>query len=69
LAGNSCSAFGVIISASDPIRALCKRLVRDGYDPSLPLKVWKGERPFRLIRAISNPDDHINLKRGGRNAF
>jgi hypothetical protein len=67
IGSNSCSAFGVIISASDPIRALCRKLVQQGWDPQASMKVWKGERPFRLIHAISNPDHHTNLK-GGSNA-
>lgn len=60
---NTISAGGITISAGDPIQALCRKLVKDGYDPSLSLKVWRGERPIRLIHAISNPDIHINLHR------
>jgi hypothetical protein len=58
---SSCSAFGVTVTGLDPVRALCKRLVNDGYDPAAPMKVWRGERPWRWVTAIGNPEQ-VKLK-------
>jgi hypothetical protein len=61
---STAAALGVTISAGDPVRALCNRLVADGWDPQSPMKVWRGSKPIRFIHAISKPDIHINLKGG-----
>jgi hypothetical protein len=62
---NTIVAGAVRLVAVDPVQSLCRRLIADGYDPSLAMKVWKGGRPIRLIHAIGNPDIHTNLKSGG----
>jgi hypothetical protein len=59
---NTISAGGVTLTALDPVRAMCKRLVRDGYDPALSLQIWKGAEPWRLIFAIGEPNSHVKLK-------
>jgi hypothetical protein len=69
ISDTTCAAMGITISAGDPVRALCRRLVNDGFDSSRAMKVWRGQRPIRLIHAIGNPDIHTNLKRGGRGAL
>jgi hypothetical protein len=56
--------MGVTISAGDPVTALCRRLVRDGYDPGLALQVWKGAKPWRVVRQIGNPNEHFTPKGG-----
>jgi hypothetical protein len=56
---------GVRLVALDPINSLCRRLVADGHDPSLAMKVWRGSKPIRLIHAISNPDIHTDLNQRG----
>jgi hypothetical protein len=65
---NTIAAGGVRLVAVDPIQSLCRRLIADGHDPSLAMKVWKGRQPIRLIHAIGNPDIHTNVKSGGSNA-
>ena len=59
---NTISAGGVTLTALDPVRAMCKRLVRDGYDPALSLQIWKGAAPWLLVFAIGAPDHHVKLK-------
>jgi hypothetical protein len=53
---------GVTLTALDPIKAMCRRLVRDGYDPALSLQIWKGAAPSLLVFAIGAPDAHVKLK-------
>ena len=69
---NTIAAGGVRLVALDPVKAMCARLVRDGYDPALSLQIWKGAAPWRLVFAIGAPDSHVKLKvkteRGNDNA-
>jgi hypothetical protein len=69
---NTISHGGVTLTALDPIKAMCARLVRDGYDPGVSLQIWKGAEPWRLIFAIGQPNSHVKLKvkteRGNDNA-
>jgi hypothetical protein len=61
---NSCSAFGVIISAPDPIAALAKKLVRDGWDADSPMVIWKADKPWRRVEHIGHPNQmKIRAKR------
>jgi hypothetical protein len=62
LNANTIAAGGVTLTALDPVKAMCKRLVRDGYDPALSLQIWKGAAPWRLVFAIGAPDSHVKLK-------
>src|SRR5215471_4928981 len=48
---DECSALGITVSATAPVLALCRRLIADGYDPSLPLEVWRG--PVLCLRVHS----------------
>jgi hypothetical protein len=52
IGGNSCSAFGITISSPSPVLALCRKLVADGYDPSLPLEAYRGEMLALRVRSI-----------------
>jgi hypothetical protein len=52
-----------VVSAGDSVRALCKRLIADGYDPSAALQVWDGAKPRWLINRIDHPDDRVPLRR------
>ena len=58
---NTCAAMGVTVTGLDPVRGLCKRLVNDGWDPDAPMKVWKGDKPWRWVTAIGHPEQ-VNLK-------
>jgi hypothetical protein len=66
---NIIAAGGVRLVAVDPVQSLCRRLIADGYDPSLAMKVWRGSNPIRLIHAIADPNNHTDLKTRGSNAF
>ena len=67
---NTCSAFGIVVSAGDPIRALCGKLTQLGHDPETPMTIWKGSKPWRLVAAIGRPDQmKIKAKSGGSNAL
>ena len=59
---NTIAAGGVRLVALDPVKSLCRRLVRDGYDPALSLQIWRGTAPWRLVFAIGAPDSHVKLK-------
>jgi hypothetical protein len=65
---NSCSALGITISAPDAVVALAKRLVRDGWDPQLPMVIWRGSEPWRRVERIGHPNQ-VKLKGGGKSAF
>jgi hypothetical protein len=62
LTDNCIAAGGVTLTALNPIRSMCERLCRDGYDPSLSLQIWKGAAPWLLVFAIGAPDHHVKLK-------
>jgi hypothetical protein len=59
---NTIAAGGVTLTALDPIKSMCRRLIADGYDPALSLQIWKGAKPWRLVFAIGAPDSHVKLK-------
>ena len=56
IGANTCAALGITVTAGDPVQALCKRFVRDGWDPQASMTIWKGERPWRFVRSIGRPD-------------
>jgi hypothetical protein len=62
------AAMGVTISAGDPVTALAKKLVRDGWDADLPMVIWKNDRPISRVERIGHPNQ-VKLKGGGKNAF
>jgi hypothetical protein len=68
IGANTCAALGVSVASTAPVSALCRKLVKEGYDPALPLQVWRGTKPYRLVHSIANPDHHTNFKRGGKAA-
>jgi hypothetical protein len=49
------AAMGVMVSAGDPVAALAKRLVRDGWDADLPMIIWKADKPWRRVERIGEP--------------
>jgi hypothetical protein len=61
---NTIAANGVtVVSAADPIAALAKRLVRDGWDADLPMVIWKADKPWRRLERIGEPYQ-VRLQRG-----
>jgi hypothetical protein len=52
IAGNTCAALGITISSSSPVLALCRKLVKDGYDPATPLEAYRGETLCLRVRSI-----------------
>ena len=56
ISDTTAAAMGVVISASDPVTALAKRLVRDGYDPELPMVIWRKDKPWRRVERIGCPN-------------
>jgi hypothetical protein len=52
IGGNTCAALGITVSAGAPVLALCRKLVKDGYDPATPLEAYRGETLCLCIRSI-----------------
>lgn len=50
--GDTCGALGVAARSSSPVLSLCRKLVADGYDPTLPLEVYRGDVLCLRIRSI-----------------
>jgi hypothetical protein len=59
---NTIAHGGVRLVALEPIKAMCARLVADGYDPGTSLQIWKGAAPWLLVFAIGAPDSHVKLR-------
>jgi hypothetical protein len=57
--------MGLTISAKDPVTALCRKLIKLGYDPTLGLQVWKDTKPWRVVRQIGDSNDNFTPKGGG----
>jgi len=49
---DTCSALGLTVCSSSPVLALCRKLVKAGHDPSLPLEAWRGDTLAIRIRSI-----------------
>jgi hypothetical protein len=65
----TCAAMGVTVSGGDPVRLLANRLVRDGWDPEMPMTIWRGSKPCAYVAAIGRPDQmKFKMKTGGSNA-
>jgi hypothetical protein len=65
---NTIAANGITISsAGDPVVALCRRLIADGWDGSLPLRVWRGTGPARFVYRIDQPDNHVRFQKRKKN--
>jgi hypothetical protein len=56
ISDRTAAANGITVSAPDPIVALAKRLVADGWDPDLPMVVWKKDRSVIRIERIGHPN-------------
>ena len=52
IGSNRCAALGMTVSATAPVLALGSRLVAAGYDPALPLEVWRGPVLCLRVRSI-----------------
>jgi hypothetical protein len=66
ISDTTAAAMGIIISAGDPVTALCKRLVHDGWDENLPMVVWKKDRPVSRVERIGHPNQmKFKAKSGG----
>ena len=48
ISDTTAAALGITISAGDPVRALCGKFTQLGWDPSLPMVIWKADKPWRL---------------------
>jgi hypothetical protein len=68
ISDTTAAAMGVTVSGGDPVRLLANRLVRDGWDPQLPMTIWKNDRRWRYVRCIGQPDQ-MKFKGGGKDAF
>jgi hypothetical protein len=53
IGSDDCTAAGLTISGRAPVLALCRQLIADGYDPGLPLEVWRGPVLCLRVRSIS----------------
>jgi hypothetical protein len=41
-------------------------LVRDGYDPELPMVIWEKDRPISRVERIGHPNQvRLKAKSGG----
>ena len=49
---DTCSALGLTVCSSSPVLALRRRLVKAGYDPSMPLEVYRGDRLVLRVKSI-----------------
>jgi len=38
-----CDACGITVRSSTPVLALCRKLVKAGYDPATPLEAYRGD--------------------------
>ena len=52
IGSNRCAALGITMSGRAPVLALCRQLIADGYDPGLPLEVWRGPVLCLRVRSI-----------------
>jgi hypothetical protein len=52
IGSDECRAAGLTISVRAPVLALCRQLIADGYDPGLPLEVWRGPVLCLRVRSI-----------------
>src|SRR6516225_10204754 len=52
IGSDECTAAGLTISGGAPVLALCRQLIADGYDPGLPLEVWRGPVLCLRVRSI-----------------
>src|SRR6516225_9332785 len=49
---NKCVALGLVAKGYSPGLELCRRLVAAGYDPALPLHIYRGEMLCLTVRSI-----------------
>jgi hypothetical protein len=49
---DSCSALGITVTSSSPVLGLCRKLVKDGYDPDTPLEAYRGDVLCLRVRSI-----------------
>jgi hypothetical protein len=52
IGSHRCAALGITVSATAPVLALCRQLIADGYDPGLPLEIWRGPVLCLRVRSI-----------------
>jgi hypothetical protein len=52
IASNCCSAHGIAAYCSAPALALCRKLVEAGYNPRMPLEVWRRNTLALTMRSI-----------------
>jgi hypothetical protein len=48
---DTCTALGLTAQSSSPVLLLCRRLLDAGYDPTLPLHVFRGALAL-IVRSI-----------------
>jgi hypothetical protein len=49
---DTCSAEGISVTGPSPVLARCRQLVARGYDPDLPLHVYRGDVLALTVRSI-----------------
>jgi len=54
IGSNRCSTLGISMSGRAPVLTLCRQLIADGYDPGLPLEVWRGPVLCLRVRSIGD---------------
>ena len=52
IGSDGCEAVGITVRATAPVLALCRRLIVAGYDPALPLELWRGQVFCLQVRSI-----------------
>ena len=49
---STCVAEGITANGTAPVLALCRKLIAAGYDPALPLHVYRGDTLALKVRSM-----------------
>ena len=49
---DTATAAGITVTGASPVLALCHKLLTAGYDPAMPLEVYRGETLALRVRSI-----------------
>jgi hypothetical protein len=52
IGSNECRALGVAAKSDSPVVALCRQLIKAGYDPAIPLEAYRGDTPVLRVKSI-----------------
>lgn len=53
IGSDSCAAVGLTATSNAPILALCRLLIRVGYDPAFPLECYRGDVLAVVVASIA----------------